>query len=112
MSAMIDHKTLTAVAPEPTPGLFALLREDVACVFQRDPAARTTWEVITTYPGIHALLWHRISHALWGRRWHYAARFLSFFARMFTQIDIHPGASSSITAAASSSARPPKSATT
>jgi serine O-acetyltransferase len=88
MSAMIDHEILTA----PEPGLFALLREDVACVFQRDPAARTTWEVITTYPGIHALLWHRISHVLWAWRWRYAARFLSFFARMFTQIDIHPGA--------------------
>lgn len=92
MTAMLDEKTLTTVDAEPSPGMFALLREDVACVFQRDPAARTTWEVITTYPGIHALLWHRISYLLWNRNWRYTARFLSFFARMFTQIDIHPGA--------------------
>ncbi|GBL45180.1 serine acetyltransferase [Sulfuriferula multivorans] len=92
MSAMFDPHTLTAQVPQTAPGLFALLREDIACVFQRDPAARTTWEVITTYPGIHALFWHRLSHVLWGRRWRYAARFISFFARMFTQIDIHPGA--------------------
>lgn len=64
----------------------------MACVFRRDPAARTTWEVVTTYPGIHALMWHRISHALWKRGLRYPARFLSFLARMFTQIDIHPGA--------------------
>ena len=92
MTAMIDPFTLAAPAPQPAPGLFTLLREDVACVFQRDPAARSTWEVITTYPGVHALFWHRLSHVLWGRRWRYAARFMSFFARMFTQIDIHPGA--------------------
>ena len=92
MTVMIDPHILAAPAPQPTPGLLALLREDIACVFQRDPAARTTWEVITTYPGIHALFWHRLSHVLWGRRWRYAARFMSFFARMFTQIDIHPGA--------------------
>jgi len=90
MTAMLDPKILAA--PEPMPGLFELLREDVACVFQRDPAARGTWEVVTTYPGIHALLWHRIAHVLWQRKLRYAARFLSFFARMFTQIDIHPGA--------------------
>jgi len=81
-----------AIAPSPRQGLFALLREDVGCVFQRDPAARTRWEVITTYPGIHALLSHRLAHALWKRNWRYAARFMSFLARMFTQIDIHPGA--------------------
>ncbi|MEW6132966.1 MAG: serine O-acetyltransferase [Pseudomonadota bacterium] len=90
MSAIIDQELLGI--QQPTPGLFALLREDVSCVFQRDPAARTAWEVVTTYPGIHALLWHRFSHALWKRKLHYAARFLSFVARMFTQIDIHPGA--------------------
>jgi serine O-acetyltransferase len=96
MSAMLDQQTLTTVDAQPpagpAPGLLALLREDTACVFQRDPAARPTWEVITTYPGIHALLWHRISHVLWKRGLRYPARLLSFFARMFTQIDIHPGA--------------------
>mgnify|MGYP000232794042 CR=1 FL=1 len=92
MTLMIDPHILAGPAPQPIPGLWALLREDVACVFQRDPAARTTWEVLTTYPGIHALFWHRLSHVLWGGGWRYAARFISFFARMFTQIDIHPGA--------------------
>ena len=83
----------TPLAATPKPGLLSLLREDVRCVFQRDPAARSRWEVYTTYPGIHALLWHRIAHHLWRRRLRYAARLLSFLARMFTQIDIHPGAS-------------------
>ena len=90
MSAMTDSRQLNAA--EPQTGLFALLREDVTCVFRRDPAARTTWEVVTTYPGIHALLWHRIAHVMWTRGLRYPARLLGFFARMFTQIDIHPGA--------------------
>ena len=73
-------------------GFFALLREDVHCVFGRDPAARSRVEVLTTYPGIHALLLHRLAHALWSRRLRYPARLVSFIARLFTQIDIHPGA--------------------
>ncbi|ALG69475.2 serine O-acetyltransferase [Beggiatoa leptomitoformis] len=73
-------------------GFFAQLREDVACVFDRDPAARTTIEVLTTYPGVHAIILHRISHKLWHKNWRYAARFLSFLSRVFTNIDIHPGA--------------------
>lgn len=71
---------------------FSTLREDIACVFQRDPAARTRFEVLTTYPGVHALLVHRLAHRLWLRKRRYTARFLSFVARMITQIDIHPGA--------------------
>ena len=71
---------------------FKHLNEDIACVFQRDPAARTKWEVMTTYPGVHAVMIHRIAHALWERNWRYMARFLSFMGRMLTQIDIHPGA--------------------
>ena len=74
------------------PGFLAILREDIACVFQRDPAARTRFEVLTTYPGVHALLTYRIAHRLWRRKLRYTARFLSFIARMLTQIDIHPGA--------------------
>jgi serine O-acetyltransferase len=67
-------------------------REDVACVFERDPAARTTWEVLTTYPGVHAVLIHRLNHALWQRGWFYLARLLAFLSRIFTHIDLHPGA--------------------
>lgn len=74
-------------------GLWALWREDVGCVFARDPAARNRLEVITTYPGVHAIMLHRISHALWRRHWRYSARFIAYLGRMFTNIDIHPGAS-------------------
>jgi serine O-acetyltransferase len=76
----------------PAPRLFTRLREDIDCVFQRDPAARTRLEVLSTYPGVHAILLHRFAHGLWMRGWRYPARLLSFLVRMFTQIDIHPGA--------------------
>ena len=68
------------------------LREDIACVFDRDPAARSRWEVLTCYPGVHALLLHRLAHRLWclGLRW--LARFISHLARLVTGIEIHPGA--------------------
>ncbi|MEW6678532.1 MAG: serine O-acetyltransferase [Pseudomonadota bacterium] len=74
------------------PGLFSLLKEDIDCVFQRDPAARSRFEVITTYPGVHAVLWQRIAHRMWHRGLRYPARFISWFARLVTNIDIHPGA--------------------
>jgi serine O-acetyltransferase len=79
-------------AHHPEPGFFALLREDVGCVFQRDPAARSRFEVLTTYPGVHAILLYRIAHRLWQWRIRYPARLLSYLARLFTNIDIHPGA--------------------
>ena len=88
--AMLPTETLSAAAA--TPGLFALLGEDIACVFQRDPAARSRFEVITTYPGVHAILLQRIAHRLWRAGLHYPARLLSWFARLLTNIDIHPGA--------------------
>ncbi|MCF1184634.1 serine O-acetyltransferase [Marichromatium gracile] len=72
--------------------MFRRLREDIACVFDRDPAARTTFEVLTTYPGIHAVMVHRIAHGLWRREFKWAARLLSNIARLFTGIEIHPGA--------------------
>lgn len=75
-----------------TPGLWGLLREDLRCVFDRDPAARSTLEVLTTYPGLHAILAHRIANGLWRRGWRYSARFLAFVARALTNVDIHPGA--------------------
>lgn len=80
-------------APLPSlPGLWLQLREDAGCVRARDPAARTTLEVVLTYPGVHALVWYRIAHRLWRRGWRFAARFLSWFARLVTNVDIHPGA--------------------
>jgi serine O-acetyltransferase len=68
------------------------IREDLDCVFDRDPAARTRFEVITTYPGFHAVLMHRASHALWRNGFMWLARILSNVARWFTGIEIHPGA--------------------
>jgi serine O-acetyltransferase len=72
--------------------MFRRIREDIQCVFERDPAARSVWEVITCYPGFHALQLHRISHAFWkmGLRWF--ARFTSHIARFLTGVEIHPGA--------------------
>lgn len=72
--------------------MFDRIREDVRCVFDRDPAARTRIEVLTTYPGLHALLFHRMNHRLWhwGLKW--LARWLSALARWFTGIEIHPAA--------------------
>ena len=67
-------------------------RGDVRCVFGRDPAARNKLEVLTTYPGVHAILVHRLSHRLWRSGFRYIARILSFLTRFWTNIDIHPGA--------------------
>lgn len=72
--------------------MFDGLKEDIACVFERDPAARTTFEVLTNYPGLHAIWLHRISHRLWVAGWYWLARTLSTFARFLTGIEIHPGA--------------------
>lgn len=72
--------------------MFRRLREDIACVFDRDPAARNTWEVLTCYPGLHALIFHRVSHWLWGHGLKWLARLNSHFARWLTGIEIHPGA--------------------
>src|SRR4249920_3547741 len=68
------------------------IREDIRCVFERDPAARTAWEVITCYPGFHARLFHRLSHRLWLWNLKWLARFISHIARWLTGIEIHPGA--------------------
>jgi serine O-acetyltransferase len=73
-------------------GLLARLRGDVACVLQRDPAARNSLEVALLYPGVHAVILHRLANGLWRRGVKFPARFLSWFARLVTNIDIHPGA--------------------
>ncbi len=70
----------------------ARVKEDIDCVFDRDPAARTSWEVFFNYPGLHAMWFHRLSHRLWRREWRFLARFLSTFSRWLTGIEIHPGA--------------------
>ena len=72
--------------------MFSRLQEEIAVVFERDPAARNAWEVITCYPGFHALLVHRFAHWLWGARFKWLARFVSHLGRWLTGIEIHPGA--------------------
>src|SRR3954471_14147286 len=72
--------------------MFRKLRNDVACILERDPAARTGWEVLTCYPGLHAIYVHKLSHWLWlhGLRW--LGRLVSQFGRLLTGIAIHTGA--------------------
>ncbi|MEJ2454523.1 MAG: serine O-acetyltransferase [Candidatus Thiodiazotropha sp.] len=67
-------------------------KEDIQSVFERDPAARNTFEILTAYPGIHAIIFHRLSHKLWNMGLKWLARILSNIARWFTGIEIHPGA--------------------
>src|SRR5208337_2664372 len=73
-------------------GLFALIKEDIDCVRLRDPAARGTLESLLIYPGVHAVIWHRIAHRLWNSGAKTPARFLSWLGRFLTNVDIHPGA--------------------
>jgi serine O-acetyltransferase len=68
------------------------IREDIRCVFDRDPAARHTLEVLTAYPGLHAIIMHRFNHWLWNMGLKWLARFSSHLVRWFTGIEIHPGA--------------------
>ncbi len=72
--------------------MFSSIREDIASVFDRDPAARSTFEVLTCYPGLHARILHRLANKLWHAGLKWPARFLSHFARWLTGIEIHPGA--------------------
>ena len=72
--------------------MFSRLRSDIQCILDRDPAARSKWEVLTLYPGLHALLLHRWANALWRRDLRWLGRFVSQFSRWLTGIEIHPGA--------------------
>lgn len=84
---------MATAAPEVKPSSFlAQLREDVGCVKARDPAARHTFEILLTYPGVHAVIHHRIAHRLWRCGLRLPARFWSWFGRLVTNVDIHPGA--------------------
>lgn len=71
--------------------MFDTLRRDIRAVFNRDPAARSIWEVMT-YAGLHAIIWHRIAHKLWKWNLKFLARLISQFSRFMTGIEIHPGA--------------------
>ncbi len=72
--------------------MFSRLRSDIQCILDRDPAARTTWEVLTCYPGLHALWLHRRAHWCWENDFKWLGRFISHLGRFFTGIEIHPGA--------------------
>lgn len=83
---------IIALTVERTPGIWGRIREDVTSVFERDPAARNRFEVYTTYPGVQAVLLYRLAHPLWRRGWRWLPRFICYLARIWTSIDIHPGA--------------------
>jgi serine O-acetyltransferase len=72
--------------------MFERMQEDIQSVFHRDPAARNAFEVVTCYPGLHAVWLHRVAHALWVNGWKWLARVVSNFGRWLTGIEIHPGA--------------------
>jgi serine O-acetyltransferase len=95
MSDFVDVPTLDPMnlAEPRASSLLRLIREDVGCVRLRDPAARSELETLFLYPGIHAVIWHRMAHRLWHAGWRFPARFLAWLSRFLTNIDIHPGAS-------------------
>jgi len=72
--------------------MFARLRSDIQCILDRDPAARSRWEVLTCYPGLHAIWMHRMAHACWQMGLKWLGRFISHLSRWLTGIEIHPGA--------------------
>ena len=72
--------------------MFARLRSDIQCILERDPAARSTWEVLTCYPGLHAIILHRRAHWCWNHGLKWLGRFISHLSRGLTGIEIHPGA--------------------
>ncbi len=72
--------------------MFTRLRSDIQCILDRDPAARSTFEVLTCYPGLHAVVLHRPAHWCWTHGFKWLGRFISHLSRFFTGIEIHPGA--------------------
>ena len=72
--------------------MFSRIRSDIQCILDRDPAARSTWEVLTCYPGLHAIVLHRPAHWFWTHGLKWLGRFTSHVARWLTGIEIHPGA--------------------
>jgi serine O-acetyltransferase len=72
--------------------MFRKLRSDIDCILERDPAARSRFEVLTCYPGLHAIYIHKLAHWFWLRQLHWLGRFTSHLGRWLTGIEIHPGA--------------------
>ena len=72
--------------------MFSRIRSDIQTILDRDPAARSGFEVLTCYPGLHAVVLHRLAHACWGMGLKWLGRFISHIARFMTGIEIHPAA--------------------
>ena len=72
--------------------MLSLIKEDIYCTFERDPASRNVFEILTSYPGVHAIIFHRLNHKLWNLGFKWLARWFAYFARWITAIEIHPGA--------------------
>ena len=72
--------------------MFSRIRSDIQCILYRDPAARTRWDVITSYPGFHAVVLHRFAHGCWNLGFKWLGRFVSNLSRLLTGIEIHPAA--------------------
>src|SRR5205807_10441518 len=81
----LDDNIVTAMS-------FRNLRDEITATLARDPAARSRLEVVLCYPGFQALLFYRLAHWLWERRWYLSGRFVSHVGRILTGIEIHPGA--------------------
>ncbi|MBF42783.1 MAG: serine O-acetyltransferase [Gammaproteobacteria bacterium] len=72
--------------------MFEKFKQDLSIVFERDPAARSYLEILTTYPGVHAILFHRVAHKIWKIKLFWLGRLISHISRLLTGIEIHPGA--------------------
>ena len=72
--------------------MFERIKSDLSIVFDRDPAARSYLEILTAYPGVHAIIIHRLAHRVWKIKLYWLARLISHLGRIFTGIEIHPGA--------------------
>jgi serine O-acetyltransferase len=72
--------------------MLKLIKEDMHNIFYKDPAARLWVEVLFCYPGLHAIVFHRLAHKLWKQKFYFTARFISHISRFLTGIEIHPGA--------------------
>lgn len=93
MSSIADIPVAEPAAIKPArSSLLSLIREDIGCVRQRDPAARSQLETLLAYPGIHAVIWYRLANRLWYAGWRFPARLLSWLGRFLSNVDIHPGA--------------------
>ena len=72
--------------------MFARIKSDIDCILERDPAARSQWDVLFSYPGFHAVQMHRLAHVCWKKNWTWLARWISHWGRFLTGIEIHPAA--------------------